>query len=91
MELNASLKTNYKVYSNIALDSRLQFLLSIPYFRRSDWLFLIYSNWLDHAWGKPFRQAYEEKLIKYRLQDALVLMRKKNLGAFTLEIYKVKR
>lgn len=90
-ELSAAVKTNYQVYSNIASDKRFQFLLSIPNLERSDWLFLIYSNWLATSWGKPFRRAYEEKLTKYGLQDSLSLVKKKSIGAFTLEIYKVKK
>lgn len=90
-QLNLKAKTNYRAYSNIVAFKHSQFLHSIPAFINSDWLFLIYSNWLSHSWGKEFREAYEDKLRGYRLCDAITLIEKKAVGAFTLEIYKVKK
>jgi len=90
-KLDGIFKPDYRVYSNIAPLKRFHLLSSIPSFIDSDWLFLIYSNWLSLSWGKEFREVYEDKLKEYRLQDMLSLVKKKSVGAFTLEVYRVNK
>jgi len=90
-KLDGVFKPDYRAYSNIAPLKRFHLLSSIPSFIDSDWLFLIYSNWLYFFWGKEFREVYEDKLKEYRLQDTLSLAKKNSIGAFTLEIYRVNK
>lgn len=90
-QLNTALKTNYKVVFNVAGKKKFHSFDSVAHLGDFDWFFLIYSNWLEACWGKPYREIYEEKLIEKGMQDKIILVKKESVGSFTLEIYKVKK
>ena len=90
-QLNAALKTNYNVVFNVAGMEKFHSFDSAARVGDFDWLFLIYSDWLEDCWGKSYRKVYEEKLVEKGMQDKIILVKKESAGTFTLEIYKVKK
>lgn len=90
-QLNKDPKNNYKIAFNAAGAKKFHSFNSVAHLPEFDWLFLIYSNWLETCWGRPFREIYEEKLIDGDMQKRVSLVKKSSVGAFTLEIYKIKR
>lgn len=90
-QLNMTVKTNYKVVFNVAGFKRFNSFDSVAHLNDFDWFFLIYSDWLEPAWGKPYRKIYEGRLIERGMQDKVILVQKKLVGSFILEIYKIKK
>ena len=78
--------------NNVFVFSRHE-LASIPLLAKADWLFLVYTPWLEGPWklfaGKGFRELYQDKLERYALDGALTLVEKKVFPQAVLEIYRV--
>jgi len=89
-QLNRDPKNNYKIVFNMAGIKEFHSFNSAAHLSDFDWLFLIYSNWLETSWGRPFREIYEEKLREAGSQSRISLVKKESVGGFTLEIYKIK-
>lgn len=66
------------------------FLRSVFDLKNIDWLFLVYSDW-NECWGKPFSEFYKDRVRSSGFSGRLHLVRKKSVGSFVLEIYKVDR
>jgi len=68
-------------------------LASVPLLATAEWLFLVYTPWLEGVWsmfeGKGFRDLYQDKLERYALDGALTLVEKKVFPEAVLEIYRV--
>lgn len=88
-QLNNGHKGNYKTFFNVAGIKDLHKFNSVEHLKNSDWLFLIYSNWLEPCWGKSFRKIYDEKIKERGMQDKIVLVKQVCTGQFTLEVYKI--
>jgi hypothetical protein len=90
-QLNSQPGNKYKAFYNVAGMKEYHNFYSASQLDNFDWLYLIYSNWLKVCWGKPFRQLYDEKLAENGMADKILPVKKDTVGAFTIEIYKIKK
>lgn len=90
-ELNNDPKNNYKIVFSVAGIKRFHYFHSVAHLSDFDWLFIIYSDWMDGHWGKHYREAYEEKLAQSKAAGRISLVKKESVGGFTLEIYKIRK